>query len=549
MMTAFILILSGARHHCSAQTPWSVVIDDVRLHRQNDGRLLLQLRYCPVGVALPSGHIAVIAPRMVNGADTLSFPAVRIYGNWARYHAIRYGRPDSPGTDQQLRSSDVLTYTSYCQTVGWQPWFDQASLLVTIAHQDDCGRLVSNEERTLLVPTERYNYRETEGLHDERTDHLQGTAYITFPSNKTDIQPDLGRNRRELLRLRHTIDSIMRAPNVSVQRIVIKGFASPEGSYENNARLAKGRTESLSNYISAQWGIDPALVYTSYEPEDWEGLRLHVANGDWPEQQQLLDIIDSDSGADEKLALIMQRYPAAYKRMMADVFPLLRHTDYQVDYSLNTVTDIAGITETDTIRQLVVGEPVQMATDIPARFELFRPKLALKTNMLFDLAVAPNIAVELPMGRRGRWSIMAEYINPWWRWDRLSYSYQIQAGILELRRWLWPRCDGGRPWLSGHFIGIFGGGGKYDLENKDVGDQGELFGGGLTYGYSWPVARRWNLELSASAGVLAGERRHYNAEFESTHLIYRYTKNMFYVGPINLRFSLVWIIGKKGGDL
>ena len=86
-----------------------------------------------------------------------------------------------------------------------------------------------------------------------------------------------------------------------------------------------------------------------------------------------------------------------------------------------------------------------------------------------------------------------------------------------------------------------------DLENDGTGDQGEVFSGGLTYGYSLPLGRHWNLEMSVSGGVVFGERRHYNAEFESTHLIYKYTKNMFYAGPTKLKLSLVWIIGKKGG--
>ena len=85
-----------------------------------------------------------------------------------------------------------------------------------------------------------------------------------------------------------------------------------------------------------------------------------------------------------------------------------------------------------------------------------------------------------------------------------------------------------------------------------MGDQGDVFSGGFTYGYSWPLSSRFNLEASVSVGVVAGDRRHYNAEFESTHLIYKYTKNVFYAGPTKLKLSLVWILGsksKKGGSL
>jgi hypothetical protein len=97
--------------------------------------------------------------------------------------------------------------------------------------------------------------------------------------------------------------------------------------------------------------------------------------------------------------------------------------------------------------------------------------------------------------------------------------------------------------------GVYVASAKYDLDYNGTGDQGEVWSVGATFGYSWPIGRRWNLELSASAGFLSGKRRHYNAEFESSHLIYKETKSLRYFGPTKLKFSLVWIIPskKKGG--
>ena len=38
--------------------------------------------------------------------------------------------------------------------------------------------------------------------------------------------------------------------------------------------------------------------------------------------------------------------------------------------------------------------------------------LALKNNLLYDLALAPNIEIEIPVGKR--WSVNMEYKSPWW---------------------------------------------------------------------------------------------------------------------------------------
>jgi hypothetical protein len=52
-------------------------------------------------------------------------------------------------------------------------------------------------------------------------------------------------------------------------------------------------------------------------------------------------------------------------------------------------------------------------------------------------------------------------------------------------------------------------------------------------------------------GYVGGPRRHYNAEFDDTHLIYRYSSRIRYVGPTKLKLSLVWLLGnnRKGGRL
>ena len=233
--------------------------------------------------------------------------------------------------------------------------------------------------------------------------------------------------------------------------------------------------------------------------------------------------------------------------MLNVAFPLLRHTDYQIDYVQKNVTHTLGKVHTDTIYRLhadTLSTGWQPAVT-PEPYRTFRPLLAVKTNLLYDLVLAPNIEVEVPFGRDRRWSVMAEYTNPWWRWKNLDYSYQIQEGGVELRRWLLPRCNGSRPWLGGLFAGVYGAIAKYDVENDGTGDQGEVWSAGATLGYSCPLNRRLNMEFSLSAGYVKGERRHYNAEFDSTHLIYKYTKNLGYFGPTKLKVSLVWIIPSK----
>lgn len=91
------------------------------------------------------------------------------------------------------------------------------------------------------------------------------------------------------------------------------------------------------------------------------------------------------------------------------------------------------------------------------------PFLALKTNMLFDIALIPNIEVEVPVGKC--WSLNGELMFPWWLFDNDKYCMQILSGGLETRYWLDNKKK--RNILTGHFAGLYAGGGKYDLQWKE----------------------------------------------------------------------------------
>lgn len=173
---------------------------------------------------------------------------------------------------------------------------------------------------------------------------------------------------------------------------------------------------------------------------------------------------------------------------------------------------------------------------------------ALKTNLLFDLAMAPNIELELPLGRHNRWSLNAEWLFPWWLIDHDKYCLQILSGGLEGRYWLGNRTTRGA--LAGHFLGLYAGGGKYDLQWKTDGYQGEFYiASGISYGYSAPIARRLNLEFSIGIGLLRTNYEHYHAIDDYQTLLWQNDGNYTWFGPTKIKISLVWLLGgRKGGE-
>ena len=505
----------------------------------------LQFRFVVMGGKLPRQERILIRPQLTQGDSIAAFPPVEIDGQWVYYHQVRSGIEP---TGLHYRAKDVTTHQQYSGVVAAANWMQKASLSFSIERVNACGDVLSSSPYFYRAPTpEFHTYREDDVRHEEVM-HLQGRSYVSFSSGSVEVLTNFGNNQSELARLCHTIDSVSKDSDVDILSIRVTGYASPEGSFVKNDQIASRRTSSLTRYIIDATNISSELFQTAHVAEDWEGLRTFVdSTAMLANRKALLQIIDSDRDPDDKLTYIQKRFPGDYAKLKDFAFPLLRHTDYQIDYIQKNVTRSLGKLHTDTIYRLHADTlATGTLTEVtPEPYRTYRPLLAIKTNLLYDVLLAPNIEVEVPFGRDRRWSVMAEYTNPWWRWKKLDFSYEIQEGGLEVRRWLLPRCNEARPWLSGLFAGVYGAIAKYDIENDGTGDQGDVWSVGATCGYSLPIGRYWNLELSGSVGFLSGERRHYNAEFDSTHLIYKYTKNLSYFGPTKLKVSLVWIIPSK----
>jgi hypothetical protein len=175
-------------------------------------------------------------------------------------------------------------------------------------------------------------------------------------------------------------------------------------------------------------------------------------------------------------------------------------------------------------------------------------KIALKTNMLFDAAITPNLEVETCIGKKKRMSIMAEIWFPWYKTSNNKKAYEVNMAGVETRYWM-KQQDVSRP-LLGHFVGLYAAVGKYDLESDAKGNQGEFYSAGITYGWTHKLSRKLNIELSVSAGIADGPYKHYEAKYEYQHLIYQYSKHWTYIGPTKAKVSLVWLLGKskKGGN-
>lgn len=292
----------------------------------------------------------LLLPCITDGEGRIELPAVGIYSRNRYYHYLRNNGTDmlSGPKETVIKASEMPDVQLYKSVIPYEDWMEGARF--TLSRLDfGCCNTVLNEQTVslgdILVPPYSpvfvYVHPEAETV---KTRSLSGTAFINFPVNRTDIHPDYHNNRAELGRITATIDSVKADNDILITSLSIKGYASPEGSYATNARLAERRTESLKEYVSKLYSFADNFIKTSFEPENWEGLRAYVASSGLEHRDEILAVIDDrqlDPDAREKK--IKSAFPDEYRYLLRNCYPHLRRSDYKVEYVIRKYTDVEEI--------------------------------------------------------------------------------------------------------------------------------------------------------------------------------------------------------------
>lgn len=380
------------------------------------------------------------------------------------------------------------------------------------------------------------------------------TVRIYYRVNRTEIERDYMNNANAL----DIIDQLFANKSLEEKEfIIITGAASPEGNFANNQRLATERARSLKNYIREKYPqIEENQIITLPNEEDWDGLTERVRKDEnIPARDQLLDILRSDLSRESQKAKIKRLDSGkTYKYLSVHILPYLRGGATGTIYSKKeepvTRVDTVVVFRTDTvyIERIDTVCPEQKAKKAKRKYVI-----AIKNNLVYDVALLPNLAIEVPFGENYNWSAEIEGNWSWWKTKANDHYYhRIQMAGVGLRRWFGNKT--GRP-LNGWYVGAYTYGGTYDIRlfTKKNSDLGQLsnwsYSGGLSVGYAMRIAERFNLEFGLSAGYFGGKYHKYDvSDCKEPTFPRRSTHNRNYWGPTKANVSLVWLIGRFKQD-
>ena len=462
---------------------------------------------------------------------------------------------------------------------------------------------------------------------------FRDSLVVYYAEGRTDIDMDLLDNRANINGFLQRYDYARQNRSTIIRSFKFDAFASPTSSLQVNILIARKRAQKLYEFFHARIGLPESVLEVTSHDIAWNELRRQVEKSDMPHKYEVLCVLMlppkkvSDSKGrrvDHRKLMLMKMYSGmTWRYLYEHFFQAMRYARVCIHFEIEggpmpvmkpsrqgssipppSIRKAAPIELphkkgrfygfvgekkvfiADTLPSKLVQHvdkavaesrkplsPREVAKALklqkkaePKTYEL-RRYFALKTNVLFDALSLLNAEVEVPVARH--WSIMGEYMfpwwisdhkrNSWWLWNHGQTTVQIISGSLETRYWF-DQFNTRKAYTphKGWFAGVFGGGGYYDLEGSSKGYQGEFWMAGISGGYVAQLNRQWLLEFSLSTGYLQTNYRYYNAMWNDLdhrfHLVRQNDGSTSWFGPLKAKVSLVWHptfrkrLREKGGD-
>lgn len=383
---------------------------------KGDDLLTLNMTVDPAAYRIKGNDIVTLTPYLVAGADSVAMPPVRIAGSKAWFAEVREGN----ATPLTLSRAGKGVPVEYSSTLPYDPAFEHSQVVIKADTASICNCRPPREGVTPvadldfrpLVPDLAYRYVAPRDSA-EKIFNLSGRANVIFKVNRTEIDWSYAGNHAELDTILRTVNAVRDNPDATVETITLTGYASPEGSYANNVRLAKGRTEAVRDYVAKNASFPASVYRTSSVPEDWAGLREWIAASTIENRDAMLAFIDDRSIPEEtRNDLFRQRFPEQYPFLLATVYPSLRHTDYRITYRIRRYYDVDEIRRVmrTNPRNLSLNELFLLANSCepgsPEYDEAFEVAARLFPDNLTANLNAANSAMN-----RGRYGEAARYLD------------------------------------------------------------------------------------------------------------------------------------------
>ena len=372
---------------------------------------------------------------------------------------------------------------------------------------------------------------------------------LYFPFNSPDYDDAYLDNAETATALSHFLEVV--APE-RIDSVLVKGYASPEGVYENNVKVSRRRACRFEELVPERFPQMGGRYRLQSGGEAWEPLRQRIV-ADFglsdASRVRVLNILDDDSISNDtkKWRLEHRLGDDMWRYLRTNHFRYLRRVEIRIFYhdipdrdepeapdALDLSTEEDLLPAIDAEKELekekdgmaVLTDVDQTSQEAPFPLPLpekrFRPVLGVSTNLLYDVTYVPNYGfTSIPSfsveyyPAAGRFTYGADVEWPMWQHPEDHRYLQIQHVALWYRRYFKP--------LPGRFCGPYLSQGidlaRYGIGWDAKGWEGEGAGIFVGAGWKWTFGRLF-IDVGANLGFFYSKYDPYVYGFDDAKWYY-----------------------------
>ncbi len=209
------------------------------------------------------------------------------------------------------------------------------------------------------------------GHHQYKEEFIEKKATIYFDVNLWNINWNFKLNKDEAAKnqIKEFVNFLFQGP--IIEKVIIYGWASPEGEESRNQGLSEKRFEEGKKWFNQQFNkyldnyakenkikrkdlVVPELVFESHaKGEDWSGFEAAVEKSAIPERNQILNVVRSQPSSAQREQKIREMTDI-YNEIKDAILPPLRRSEVTLITNKNNYND-------DQIKELVISDPAKLS--------------------------------------------------------------------------------------------------------------------------------------------------------------------------------------------
>ena len=321
-----------------------IMVSDIKT-QQTGNRMDVMMRVDMSQLKIKSNRSLRVTPYLTNGQELIQMPAIIIDGRRRSIVHLRESDDQFPSSDIYVRrhnnKEQVITYE---YDMPYESWMQSAEFamreewcachdipysedIITIAKSLTAPKQTTTELKN-LIPQMKFAY----AIPKQESIAQTTTLNIYFPVSKSQIDPNFMGNSDTFEQLRKA----MQTQDIESAKLI--GYASPEGPYPFNTKLALARAEHTNKYLTNNNLSLPNSTITSGSV-DWAKLREMLQTNYISNHLKIIAIIDDvNIKAEDKNRVIREQYPLEYNFMLHSWYPKLRTTAITLNHKAKVKT-------------------------------------------------------------------------------------------------------------------------------------------------------------------------------------------------------------------